>query len=161
MAAVKQSRQILAGYPVLNALSAEDEVTQISDFLVPAAGLGAGDIIEMGGMAEGMVFTSFKLVTEDLDSNGSPAVTLDGGILSGTYGDAVATGRTIGSEFFAAVTTGQAGGVQTETKAAGLLTAPSLDITPYGLKVVAAPATNIVGARIRTIVKMKSAPVQV
>lgn len=158
--AVRQSRQILAGVPTLNARGAEDEVVQISDYLVPAAGLALNEVIEMGGMGEGMIFTGVKVVVEDLDSGGSPAVTLDAGIVSGVYGDAT-TVRTCGNEFFAASTIGQAGGVQTENKAAGLLIAPSLDIVPYGLKVAAAPATNVVGARIRMIARFKPAPIQV
>ncbi len=161
MAAVKgQSRQILAGYPVLNALDAVSGVRIVSDYLVPTGGLAAGDIIEMCGLAEGLIVNDVTLICEDLDSNGSPTVTIDVGVLSGVYGDAVSS-RTMGNEFIAASTVGQAGGAAHSTKAAGPMIAPSLDITPIGIKTAAAIATAVVGARIRLIVEASPAPVSV
>jgi hypothetical protein len=160
MAIKGQSRQILAGYPVVNPRGADDEVVQISDYLIPTGGVAAGDIVEMGAIPEGCVPTNMRAVSEDLDSNGTPTVTLDIGILSGTYGDATSV-RTMGNEFLAASTVGQAGGIADGNKAAGLLLAPSLDLVPYGIKFPAGTATPIVGARVRLIARFKPAPVSV
>lgn len=159
MAAVKQSRQILAGYPVLNARDAVSGVRIMSDYLVPAAGLALNQVIEMCGVAEGLVINDAMLVVEDLET-GTAAITLDVGVVSGTYGDAVTT-RTCGNEILAASTVGQAGGLARMVKSAAVLIAPSLDITPIGIKIGAAPTADIVGARIRLILECVPAPVSV
>ena len=159
MPAVKQSRQILAGYPTLNARGASEPVYITSDFIVPASGLATGDVIEMCGLAEGLVPFTFRAVIEDLDTGA--AIVLDGGVLTGVYGDTTSTTRTCGNEAFAGSTIGQTGGVQDANKAAIFLLAPNLDVTPLGFKVVTAPAGNIVGARIRLNVAAHAMPVSV
>jgi hypothetical protein len=47
-------------------------------------------------------------VSDDLDTNGAPTLTLDCGLMSGTPG-ANDSARTVGNEFFAAATIGQTG----------------------------------------------------
>ena len=157
MPTLRQAKQIVAGSPVINPRSADALVSQLSEFIVPT-GLALNDVIEMGAIPEGCVVVGAKVVSEDLDSNGTPTITLDAGILSGVYGK-VDNARTCGNEFFAASTIGQTGGVQTDNKAAGLMLTPSLDLVPYGLKVAAAAATLTVGAKIRMSVTYRSAPI--
>jgi hypothetical protein len=156
--ALYQSKQILNGYPVVNPTQANDVTPITGEFIVPS-GLALNDVIEMGGLAEGLVPVDVILVAEDLDSNGTPTVSLDAGIVSGVYGATTGAARTCGNEFFAANTAGRAGGVARADKAAGLLLTPSLDIVPFGLKVAAAAATLVVGAKIRMTVFARPAPV--
>lgn len=151
------SRQIAAGYPVLNARAASEPVYLTADYIVPSSGLAAGQVIEMLGLAEGLVPVTVRAVVERLDTGA--AVTLDCGVLTGAYGDGNDATRTCGSEAFAGATVGQLGGVQDANKAAIFLLAPSLDIVPIGFKVATAPAGNIVGARIRLNVTAHAMPV--
>lgn len=158
--AFRQSRQILAGYPVLHARSAEGAVLIRADFVVPTGGLLVGDIIEMCGLAEGLVPTDVKGIFEDLDTGA--AITIDCGILSGPYAgllNADGSPRTMGNEFFAAATTGQAGGVMEANKSAGYLLIGSSDVVSIGFKIVAAPVGQIVGARLRIQVEASALPV--
>ncbi len=154
--ALRQSKQILAGYPVPNPISAVDCIPITADFLVPTAGLALNDVIEMGGIAEGMVVVDAMVACEDLDTGAT--LTIQAGIVSGVYG-AKDNARTCGAEFFPANAIGQTGGVARLSAQAGLLLTPSLDIVPFGLKIVAAPAGNIVGAKIRMTVWARPAPV--
>lgn len=159
MPAVKQSRQILAGYPVLNARDAVAGVNIKADYLVPSGGLALNDVIEMCGLAEGLIINDANVVCEDLDTGA--AVVLDCGIVTGVYGDASTTTRACGNEIFAASTIGQAGGRQAMNKSAAALIPPSLDIVSVGVRIVTAPTGNIVGARIRLNVEAAPAPVSV
>ena len=111
------------------------------------------DVIEMIPWPAGTIIQSLKVHAEDLDSNGSPAVTLDFGILTGQYLmalDDAGAARVCGTEFGAALTTGQAGGAVDVTADKLLNRAPSqfLDRS-IGFKIAAAPATLVVGAKIR------------
>lgn len=157
MPIVKQSRQIAAGYPVLHARGASEPVYITADYIVPSSGLGAGDVIEMLGLAEGLVPFALRVVTEDLDTGA--AITLDCGVVSGVYGDATTATRTCGNEAFAGSTVGQTGGVQEANKAGIFLLPPSLDVVPIGIRVATAPAGNVVGARIRLNVAAHAMPV--
>jgi hypothetical protein len=156
MATLRQSKQIVAGYPVPSAVDAVNGMVAVSEFLVPS-GMVINDVIEMGAIPEGMIVTDAWVACEDLDSGG-PTITLSAGIISGVYG-VVDNARTCGAEFFAASTVGQAGGVARANVAAGFLLTPNLDLVPYGLKVAAAATTPVVGAKIRMFVAMKPAPV--
>jgi hypothetical protein len=162
--AFRQSRQILAGYPTIHARGAGEALILTADILQPAGGFLVNDVIEMVGLGEGYVPTSVEVVSEDLDSNGTPLVTLDIGVLSGPYSkqlNADNSARTCGNEGAAASTVGQAGGKIDCTKAAIYNLVPSLDIVSLGFKVVAAPATPVVGARLRMNVTAHPMPVAV
>lgn len=146
MATLFQSVQVAAGLSVPTSMDGVALIATVGDFVVPA-GLTADDVIEFGALAAGHVPVDVLVAAEDLDS-GSPAITLDGGLLSGTYGEKN-NARTCGNEFFAASTAGQAGGIQRLTKAAGALIAKTTEDRGFGLKVGVAAATLVVGAKVR------------
>jgi hypothetical protein len=115
------------------------------------------DIIEIGALPAFHQVVDVILVTDDLDTDASPAVKLDVGIMSGTYGDNDGS-RTCGNEFFAADTTAPAGGVARMTAKGGF----RVDSVDYdrgiGVKVNTAPATGATTGKINLLVF--SAPVQ-
>lgn len=76
----------------------------------------ANDILELARIPGGCRVTEIVLDSDDLDSDGTPAITLDVGIMSGNWGDP-SQSRTCGAEFFSASNVGQAGGVARPTLA--------------------------------------------
>lgn len=152
--ALKQSTQIVAGDAVPSA-AGNEAVHLVGDYTVPT-GLAANDVIEMVVLPAGYVPIDAVLVAEDLDSNGSPTVTLDLGLISGTAG-AADNARTCGTEAFAASTVGQAGGVARPTKKDFGLIAPTDADRGIGLKLAAGAATLVVGAKIRLTVIARAA----
>jgi hypothetical protein len=109
MTTLRQSRQVAARLPASNATSANEAVTQVTDYVVEA-GLALNDVIEMGCLPGYCLPVDVKVFAEDADSNGTPTITLDAGIITGTYGKVDNT-RTCGNEFFAASNVAQAGGL--------------------------------------------------
>ena len=93
--------------------------------------VGPDDIAEVvsawTGIPAGHVPVDFKIITDDLDSNGTPTVQFTAGVLSGRFGEND-DARTIGTEFANASTTGQAGGVLANPKFNGDLTLSSLEV---------------------------------
>lgn len=144
--ALFQATQVAGGNAVPTSTNGVEAVVTFGDFTVPA-GLTANDVIEFGALAAGHVPVDIIVAAEDLDS-GTPAITLDAGLITGTYRDTV-NARTCGSEFFAASTVGQAGGIARMDKATGALIAKSNDDRGFGCKVGVAAATLVVGAKIR------------
>ena len=118
-----------------------------------AADLVAGNLIDIGILPAGHTIHGAVLVPDDLDSNGTPTITLDVGIMSGTVGDSV-NARTVGQELFVASTAAQTG---TPASAATTKTAHTIAAVPYdrsiGVKIVNAPATAAAG-RLRLSVSM-------
>lgn len=116
-----------------------------------AADLVANNIIDLGILPAGHTITEAVLIADDLDTNGTPTITLDVGLLSGTIGDAVSA-RTCGTELFSASTAAQAGTVATTatTKTAYTIQATGSDRS-IGAKVVAGAATGAAG-RLRLLV---------
>lgn len=140
--ALRQSTQAANNAPVLSADGANDLVPIVATYTVPA-GLALNDVIELGCLQAGYVPVDLIVALPQIDSNGSPTVTLNAGILSGNWQD---TGtRTCGNEFFAADTTARAGGVARMQKAAGAQIAPTTNDRSWGLKVQAAIATLATG----------------
>jgi hypothetical protein len=114
-----------------------------------SAALALADIIEIGILPGNARIVDAIIDTDDLDTGGSPALTLDVGIMSGTVGDAD-TARTVGTELFAASTIGQAGGMARTTK--GQRSTPTPLDRSIGVKVAAAPATGATSGKIRLTV---------
>lgn len=114
-----------------------------------AAALVINDVIEIGILPANARIVDGIIDTDDLDSNGSPAVTLDVGIMSGVVGDADLA-RTVGTELFAASTIGQAGGMARTTK--GQRSTPTALDRSIGVLVKAAPATSATTGTIRLTV---------
>ena len=152
--ALRQANQVVNKTPVISANGFEP-IAIVGDFTVPAT-LPLNDVVEMVILPAGYVPIDAILATEDLDSGGAPAITLDLGLISGTAG-AADDARTCGNEAFAASTVGQAGGVARPTKANFALIAPTDADRGIGLKVAAAAATLVVGAKVRLTVLARPA----
>lgn len=136
--AVYKSKAAQGKKPVASLLSAL--VAGILYEYTTEANLAAGDIINMGPVEADVVPGDCKLITDDLDSNGAPTITLTVGILNaaGTDIDAAAT-----STWIAASTVGQTGGVARATTANCYLSGPSSATRQLGVKVVAGAATGV------------------
>ena len=102
--------------------------------------LAIGDIIDFGLIPANSTVTDLLIDADDLDSGGSPALAYDVGVLTGTPG--ATTGRTCGTEFFAATTAGQAAGVTRMSKGTGFRVAPVGYDRSIGIKITAAAATQ-------------------
>ena len=120
--------------------------------------LALNDIIDLGLLPANHVITDVIIDTDDMDSNGTPLMSIDIGVLSGTPGDTVSA-RTMGNEFFAADTTVRTGGISRMTKSAGFRVAATAADRSLGLKVTAAAATqaSTTTGKIRVIFEMKAA----
>lgn len=157
--ALFQSNQVKAQKALPAARDGVATVAVTTEFVIPA-GLALNDIIEMGGIPAGHIPVDVVVSFPDTDSNGTPLVAFDAGIISGRFGDPVLGSRACGNEFFAADTTARAGGIARANKSlAGV--APKLTEQGWGLKVQAAAATLATGGTVRATLFLASAPDQV
>jgi hypothetical protein len=148
---LKQATQVVNRLPYPSANGAAQDVPVIGDFTVPA-GLALNDVVEMCAIPPGYVPVDYILDCEDSDSNGTPLMSLDIGILSGTYGDAsAATGqaRTCSNEGASADTIARTGGITRPAKVGWSRIAPTDTERGFGIKVAAAAATLTAGAKWR------------
>jgi hypothetical protein len=135
----------------------------------PLAGaLVVDDIIWMGDLPEDCVPVDAVLDVDDLDSGGSPAITLSLGILTAAR-TAIDTGATSGgAAWITSATTGQAGGmVRPTTNALWRTTArtstPSgstpaaAQLRSVGVHVAVAPATGATTGRVRVHLSYRAA----
>lgn len=116
--------------------------------------LQVGDIIDLGIIPGTMTVTDVTLVSDDLDTNASPTLAFDVGVMSGTPGDTVSA-RTCGQEFFAASNIAQAGGVSRMSKVTGFRVDPVDYDTSIGLKITTAAATLPTTGKLDVIVNIK------
>lgn len=147
MPTLRQSVQIAQKLPTISACGYEPIVI-VGDYVVPT-GVIINDVIEMAILPAGYVPIDAILVCEDLDTGAG--ITLDLGLISGTAG-AADNARTGGAEGFAASTIGQSGGVARVTAAAFAFIAPTDANRGIGVKIAAAAATPVVGAKVRLTV---------
>lgn len=152
--ALRQSVQIVQKLPSINA-GGYEPITIVGDFTT-VAGVVATDIIEMGILPAGYVPVDVTLVVDDMDSNATPTVTLDVGLVSGTAGS-TDQARTSSNEAIAASTVGQAGGLARMAKADFAFLAPTTADRGVGVKVVGAIATLVVGAKLRLTITARPA----
>lgn len=103
--------------------------------------LALNDIIEIGVLPAYHYLVDAILIVDDLDSGGTPAITLDVGIMSGDAGDDDDS-RTCGDEIFDGDDSAQAGGMSRMSNTAGFLLASSSDHRGIGVKVATAAATH-------------------
>ena len=103
--------------------------------------LADGDIIDLGPIPANTRVIDVIIDSDDLDSNASPEIVFDVGVMSGTVGDTVSA-RTCGAEFFSGSDLAQAGGVARMSLKTGFRVAPVAKDVSIGLKVTAAPATQ-------------------
>jgi hypothetical protein len=108
------------------------------EFLTTAS-LAAGDIIDLGPLPANVAPLDVMLVTDDLDTNGTPTITLSVGLLNAGKTDL--NGGT-NETWITASTVGQAGGIARATTAAVYLLGASTSERRLGIKVVAAAATG-------------------
>lgn len=111
---------------------------------VQNAALALNDIVEMCQLPEDMVPCDAWIDTDDLDTNGTPLITLSLGILNAAKSDidTVASG---GAAWIAATTAAQtAGGVARLTTQYGMRMQPMPNLRrSIGIKCAAAPATGV------------------
>lgn len=122
---------------------------------ITAAQIAANAMFDVGVLPAYHTVVGMKLIPDDLDTDVSPALTLDVGLLSGTPGDETSD-RTIGAEFFSASTVGQGGTVGDMTLASGYKILPTEEDRSIGVKVVTDAATAAAG-RVRLLVEMAPA----
>lgn len=103
-----------------------------------------GDILELAPIPPNCRVVDMVLDIDDVDSHGTPALSIDVGIMSGEWGVNDAA-RTCGQEFFAANTTGRTGGVARPTAVGAHRTARSDKARSVGVKIVAKAATAAAG----------------
>lgn len=121
----------------------------VNDFFYDAlaAELVLNDVIDIGVLPAGHTVSDAILLSDDLDSNGTPLIALDVGIMTGTPGDTVSA-RTTGNELFAADVAARTGVSSRMSKVAGFNILPVDYDRSIGVKFQAAPATAAAG-RIR------------
>lgn len=103
--------------------------------------LAVGDIIDLGPIPANTRVVDVVIDSDDLDSNASPTITFDVGVMSGTVGDTVSA-RTCGQEFFDEATVAQAGGVVRMSAKTGFRVDPVQKDVSIGLKITTAAATQ-------------------
>lgn len=118
------------------------EVLAVRGVVLAIAALAANDVAEAVILPADCVPVDLILDTDDLDTNGSPTITFDLGLMSGTAG-ANDSSRTVGNEFAAALTTPQAGGHARANKAQGVRILPAQVDRGIGVKVAAGAATGV------------------
>lgn len=156
-----QSKRVAAKMPLTESGGAGGEYSIVAEYLT-AAGLASGDIIEMAGVPAYHLVTAVTLLSDQVDSNGSPTITADVGFITGVPGDlagGLAATRTIGAEFLSASTTPlRAGGTVSSTLVGMARQVASTADRAIGVKIAAAIATLVVGARIRMRVSFIADP---
>ncbi|MDA4845945.1 hypothetical protein [Hoeflea poritis] len=129
--------------PVNYPCAAGEVVAQRFDYAA-LADLAANDIIELGHIPPNAKLVECVLICDDLDSNVTPTLVFDVGIMSGDWQDNDAA-RTCGNEIFAASDLGQAGGVARPTLRGAYRIAAAEKARSIGLKVTTAAATAQAG----------------
>jgi len=106
--------------------------------------LAANNIFEMMAMPDNCRVVDMILIADDLDDDGTPAITFDVGIMSGDFGDNDDT-RTCGAQFFDGDDSAQAGGASRMSLVTGFELAPSATTRGIGVKVATAPDSAVAG----------------
>lgn len=112
--------------------SAGEAITQRYSMAVPVTA-EANDILELAPIPPNTRVVDIVLDCDDLDTDGTPAISLDVGIMSGEWGEDGA--RTVGAEFFSGSNIGQAGGVARPTLVSAYRTGTSDKARSIGVKI--------------------------
>lgn len=126
-------------YPSLSGSVVSKRATVTSPVTAAAA-----DVFEMVPVPAGCRVVDVILDSDDLDTNGSPAITLDVGFMSGTPG-AADSARTVGQEFFAGSTVAQAGGLARPTLKGAVRDSASSSERAIGVKIAVVAGTKAAG----------------
>lgn len=104
----------------------------------------AGDILELAQIPAGCRVIDMVLDSDDLDTNATPTIALDVGIMSGDFG--VDDGaRTCGAEFFSGDTVAQAGGTSRPSLKTAFRTSKTSKDRSIGVKFATGAATFAAG----------------
>jgi hypothetical protein len=112
---------------------------------VVAGDLALNNIIEMAVIPGNCRVVDMVLNSDDLDSNGTPLLAMDVGVMSGNTGENNAA-RTCGQEFFVGSVAAQTGVSQRMSAKTGWRVAPVESQRSIGVKITAAPATFAAGS---------------
>ena len=126
----------------------------VNEFFIDltAAQVVNGNFFDVGILPANHTVVDMVLISDDLDTNGTPTITLDVGLLSGTPGDATSN-RTIGAEFFSADVGARTGAISRMSLPGGFRVQPVGYDRSIGVKISAAAATAAAG-RVRLLVSM-------
>jgi hypothetical protein len=139
-AALFQSKQLAAFQPGLVPDGANDLVAVRNEVAISKVA-EVGDLYEMVILPAQCSVVDVIIDSDDIST--AADVTMDVGIMAGEVYDTTLANRTTGTEFFAASTIGQAGGVARMTAKGGLRVAPTKADRSIGIKMAAAAtATN-------------------
>jgi hypothetical protein len=148
-----QSKAVAARKPLTESSRAGEVNIAVGEYLVQAAAFIVGDIIEFPGVPANHVVDSVTVLSDQIDSNGTPTLAFDVGFLTGNPGDLaglVAGTRTMGAEFFSAATAPvRAGGSVASTLVAMARQVASTADRNLGVKITAIAATQVAAARLR------------
>ena len=141
MASTFKSAYVLAAQPPVTGDAAGDDVTVRYSYSLSAA-LVVNDIIYMGDLPPNHVPARLVVDSDDLDTNGTPTIVLQAGILNTALTD-IDTTKSGGTEWLGTGTVAQAGGTVTAA-AKSFYRVPVDDVNqlPMGIKVSTAPATG-------------------
>lgn len=134
-----QSKQVAAGVQPITPDDASDTLAITGEYVIPTGGLASGSIIEFGAIPDNCIVTDLVVDTGILGTS----VTLDAGILSGTYGDKGV--RTMGAEFISAGVAATAVVLRKSVSTAAH--APSDSVRGWGLKIGGATAAATIKVR--------------
>jgi len=149
-----QAKPVAARKPLTESSRAGELISNMAEFLVPAAALGVGDIIEFPGIPAYHVLDAITVLSDQVDSNGTPTITYDLDYLTGYPGDLAglqSASRTMsnGLNPGAAGVPLRAGGTLANTAVAMARQVASSSDRAIGMKITAAAATQVAAARIR------------
>jgi len=133
-------------YPVAVGDCAGDVIALDYFYDLPTAQNVTGDIIDIGILPAGHTVSDALLLPDDLDTNGTPTIALDVGIMSGNPGETGA--RTCGAEIFSGSTAAQAATVARPTLKSAFNILPTDLDRSIGVKIATQSATAAAG-RIR------------
>lgn len=119
---------------------AGEVVRNFYEFDTAGVTLAEGDIIDIGVLPANATVADAVIVTDDLDTNATPTVVLDVGIMSGTVGSKDAA-RTCGAELFSGSVIAKTGGTERMSAKTGFRIAPVGYDRSIGVKVTTAQAT--------------------
>lgn len=153
--AIRASKFAQGVLKTVTADGAGDVISNDFFYDVPVGQIVLNDIIDLGVLPAYHTVSDAVIVADDLDTNGTPTIALDVGIMSGTPGDTVSA-RTCGNELFAASTAAQTGVAARMTAATGFKILPTEADRSIGVKFQTGAATAAAG-RIRVRVFMHAA----
>jgi hypothetical protein len=143
MPTLTQSDEAKLIKPVPHPAYAGHAVTHRYTVTVPA-NAAQNDIFEIACCPAGCRVAEIVADSDDLDSDGAPALLLDIGFLSGDWGDDDDT-RIVDDNFFDGINLGQAGGVARPTQQEAYEDAGAAKARGIGAKIATAAATGQAG----------------